>query len=108
MREPLGWFWLGQGVLDVVVGQVEVAAAMQHGRAAERGLELRDPLFDQFGPERIVKIRVRRGDDIGGAGRRRHPQHFEAFVERLRPIVHPIEDVAVNVDQINISSSDVA
>src|SRR5207248_2742213 len=56
------------------------------------------------------KISVRTGHDIGSAAFRGHPQHFDRLFEGLRAIIHARQDVAVDIDkiQINISSSCVA
>jgi hypothetical protein len=53
---------------------------------------------------------MRTSYDVGSATFDRQPQHFERLFESLRTIIHTRQDVAVDVDkiQINISSSCVA
>src|SRR5688572_27849730 len=55
-------------------------------------------------------IGVGAGDDIRGPIRGRHPQHFERLFQCLSAVIHTWQNVAVDIDavQINISSSWVA
>lgn len=51
------------------------------------------------------KIAVGRGDDVRDAGVRRHAGHLQRVLHRGGPIVHPRQNVAVNIHHGGASSS---
>ena len=51
------------------------------------------------------KIAVGRGDDVRDAGVRRHAGHLQRVFHRGGPIVHPRQNVAVNIHHGGASSS---
>jgi hypothetical protein len=96
---------VGDGVLNIVVGEVEIAAFVDTGMAASDVGEFFDALTDEIRLEGVLKIGMWGGDYIRRPGSGRHLQHRHAFLQAFGTVVQPIEDVAVDVDQINISSS---
>ena len=89
---------VGEGVLDVVHLQVEVAPAMD-GDAGDAPGQFLSPLLDDRRLKAIARVRMRCGDDVGGARVAGPRQHRHALVERARAVVHAVEDVAVQVDE---------
>ena len=55
------------------------------------GADRRDPLLDQRRTEPVAAVGVRRGDDVGSAGRGSHAEHRHAFLDGLRPIVEAVD-----------------
>ena len=85
-------------LLDVLVRQVEVTAQQQLGSVAHGGLELR-----QLGPIHVLLIVVlvvtmRRSDKVGNSVGSGHLAHLDRNVEAPRPIVYPIDRMAMDVD----------
>ena len=68
-------------------------------RTAVCGLQLLNPCGDQVRPERVLAVRVRRRHDGSRAAGRRDLEHAQAVLDLPRPIVQPVEDVAVDVDE---------
>src|SRR5262249_31811140 len=99
-----------QRVLNVVVGEVEIAPCMDADRAIDGGAHLFQLGGDDLGLEFEFVIGVRAGYDVGSPAFDRQPQHGDRFFQSLRAIIHTGKDVAVDIDQIqiNISSSWVA
>src|ERR1700730_3445724 len=97
-------------VLNVVEREVKIAAAVNADRSLYSLAQLFDLASDDLRLEFKFMIGVRTGYDVGSAIVRGQPQHFERLFESLRTIIHTRQDVAVDVDkiQINISSSCVA
>jgi hypothetical protein len=90
--------------------RVKIAAAVDADRSAYGLPQIFDPGGYNLGLEFEFVVGVRAGHDVGGAALRRQSQHFERLFESLRTIIHTRQDVAVDIDkiQINISSSCVA
>ena len=93
------------GVLDVVVGKVEIAPGPQLDFARHGRPQLFSPLPNDIGLEFVFEIGMRRGDNAAGTTVGRHFQHRHAILKGLGTVVHAPEDVAMDIDQINISSS---
>ena len=61
--------------------------------------QLGDPLVDQLGIEFKLAVDVRRGDDVRRARGGRELKHPQALLQRLRPIVYAVQDVAMDVGE---------
>ena len=96
---------IGNGILNIVEGEVEVAAFMNAGMTTCGLGEFFHAQTDQVWLKGVLEIGMRGGDYIRRPGVGRHTQHRHAFLQAFGTVVQPIEDVAVDVDQINISSS---
>lgn len=93
------------GVLNIVEGEVEIATLMDTGMTARSLGEFLHTLADEIRLECVLQVGMRGGDNIRRPGIGRHAQHRHAFLQGFGTVVQPIEDVAVDIDQINISSS---
>ena len=93
---------IGDGVLDVVVAQMEIAAGIEAQPVAHRGRDLGQPLANPLRLETVAQVGVRRPDQVRSAAVCRHARHGDGFLQRRRAIIHAIQQVAVNVDQASI------
>ena len=91
---------MGQGIVDVFHGQVEIAPAMDARAGTGGRLQFGDLTLDQIRVESKLQVGVRRGDNIGGARLGRQAQHRYRNLESLGAIVETRQDVAMDIDQI--------
>src|ERR1035441_1709702 len=87
----------GEGALDVLEAQVELAAAVDAERNADGGLQLLDALGDEGGAVGEFEVGVRSGDDVRGAGLGGETEHGEGVVQGGGAIVQAPEDVGMDV-----------
>ena len=91
--------WVGQGILNILERQVEVAAAVDAGDGSGGILQFGDFPADQVRVEGELRIGVRRGDDVGGAGTGGQVQHGDGIFEGPGAVVEAGQDMAVDIDQ---------
>ena len=89
---------IGQGVLNVLQTQMEIAAAVNAGQGTDGCLQFFDFPGDQLGLEGELVVGVGRGDDIGGAGFGRQAQHGDGLLDGVGAIVETPEDMAMDID----------
>src|SRR5207249_6226226 len=94
---------VSEGILDVVGLQMKITAGIDAQLGV--GAELGDPFLDHLGLEHVPPVGVRCRDDIGGAGLSGQLQHPHALLARPRPIVEPVEHVAMDVDVPHVNPS---
>jgi hypothetical protein len=97
-------------ILNVIEREVKIAPGVDADGAVHGLAQFFNLAGDDLGLELEFMIRMRTGYDIGSSILRRQPQHFDRLFQSLRTIIHTWQDVAVDIDkiQINISSSCVA
>jgi len=98
---------MAQRVLNVIEGEVKIAAGMDADRVGYDPAQLFDLRCNQIGLELVLMVAMRTGDDIGSAALRGHTKHGDGLFQRLSSVVDAMQDMAVDVDkvQMNISSS---
>ena len=99
-----------QRVLNVIEREVKIAPAVDADRAIYSLSQFFNLGGDDLRLEFELMIGMRTGYDIRSSIFHRHPKHFDRLFQSLRAIIHTRQDVAVDIDkiQINISSSWVA
>lgn len=89
---------VGEGVLEVVVGEVEIASQSEMGRVAgqlAKPLETGGQFFPMIG---VLVIGVGGGDDVLNAVLSGQPAHFQGHVPGGGAVIHFGDDVTVNVN----------
>ena len=99
-----------QRVLNIIEREVKIAPGMDADRAIYGLSEFFNLSGDNLRLEFELMIGMRTGYDIRSSIFHRHPKHFDRLFQSLGAIIHTRQDVAVDVDkiQMNISSSCVA
>jgi hypothetical protein len=89
---------------------MKIASAVNADHAIYSLPQFFDLIGDHLGLEFEFMIGMRTGYDVGSAVVGGQPQHFDGLFESLWAIIHTRQDVAMDIDkiQMNISSSCVA
>jgi len=91
-------------MLDVVVGEVEVAAQQEPRLLAHAFLKLRQQLAVAPRVEGVGVVGMRRGDQMRDPVGSRDAAHHDRHLQRLRPVVNARQRMTMNVDHQKGSS----
>ncbi len=85
---------------------MEIASRRQFQPVADGGLQFVAALADDFRIEFVMRIGVRRSDDVRDSIGDGHFRHLNGGFERVRAIVQAGKNVAMNVDHVHSASSE--
>ena len=89
---------IGQGLLQVVIGKMEVTAQADLQGIADKLLQLRHQLRGVFAVVSVAVVSVRRGHHVGDPVGRRCAAHGDARLPGLGTVVYFRKNVGVNIN----------
>ena len=85
---------------------MKIAAGREFQAVADGGLKFVAALADHFRIEFVLRIGVRRPDDMRDSVRDGHFRHLNRRFQRVRAVVQAVKNVTMNVDHDPSASSE--
>ena len=80
---------------------MKIAAGRQHQPPFETRLQFIAALLYQFGNKRVIRVRMRRANDVRNSVRDRHFRHLHGHFNRIGTVIKPGKYVAMNINHVS-------